>query len=367
MAAPKTTTWQLDEHTRAKHAILRRYLDAWMPILSLGGFPRIVFIDGFAGPGIYADGTEGSPIIALRAYLLQAATIPSQVDFHFIEKDEERAALLRQTIEELLAQAGPHPKLTYQVHSGSSFNEAYLSIVRFNCSPRTPVFAFIDPFGWTGIPMSTIASIMRSTQSSEVLINFMFEEINRFLAHPDQVENFDDLFGGPEWRDIVKLSGRERRERIRDLYAAKLRDVAGARYVRYFEMRNERSHTDYYLFFATKSLRGLQKMKEAMWKADPAGGYTFSDATVPDQLVMFGPEVALQRLESDLVNRFGGQSARVEDIEEFVVAETAFREAHYKGVLRELERSGKLEVINPKQGRRRGTFPAGTSVRFPTP
>lgn len=45
MAAPKTTTWNLDPHTRAKHEILRRYLEAWTPILSLGGFPTIAYVE----------------------------------------------------------------------------------------------------------------------------------------------------------------------------------------------------------------------------------------------------------------------------------------------------------------------------------
>ena len=28
------TVWQIEEHTKAKHEILRRYLSAWFPILA---------------------------------------------------------------------------------------------------------------------------------------------------------------------------------------------------------------------------------------------------------------------------------------------------------------------------------------------
>ena len=34
MSAPKTILWAMDDHTRAKHEILRRYLDAWLPIMT---------------------------------------------------------------------------------------------------------------------------------------------------------------------------------------------------------------------------------------------------------------------------------------------------------------------------------------------
>lgn len=58
--APDSTQWRLEPHTAAKHEILRRYMNAWFPILgSYHG--RVVFLDGFAGPGIYADGEPGSP------------------------------------------------------------------------------------------------------------------------------------------------------------------------------------------------------------------------------------------------------------------------------------------------------------------
>ena len=65
MSPVDTTIWDLDDHTRAKHEILRYYLGGWFPILARAS-GRIIYLDGFAGPGIYSNGEEGSPIIALR-------------------------------------------------------------------------------------------------------------------------------------------------------------------------------------------------------------------------------------------------------------------------------------------------------------
>ena len=53
-------------------------------------------------------------------------------------------------------------------------------------------------------------------------------------------------------------------------------------------MQNNSGMTDYYLFYGTKKLKGIQKMKEAMWKVDKTGEFIFSDATDPNQMVMFG-------------------------------------------------------------------------------
>ena len=86
--------WPLEAHTRAKHELLRRYLAAWFPVLTNRGFNRrVLFLDGFAGPGIYANGEPGSPIIALDT-LVNHKHFPnlahSEFDFHFVEPDRER-------------------------------------------------------------------------------------------------------------------------------------------------------------------------------------------------------------------------------------------------------------------------------------
>ncbi|MFV2045518.1 MAG: three-Cys-motif partner protein TcmP, partial [Anaerolineales bacterium] len=65
---PDSTLWALEPHTTGKHKVLRGYLDAWFPILGTWS-GRILFIDGFAGPGEYRGGEQGSPQIALDALL----------------------------------------------------------------------------------------------------------------------------------------------------------------------------------------------------------------------------------------------------------------------------------------------------------
>jgi hypothetical protein len=121
-------------------------------------------------------------------------------------------------------------------------------------------------------------------------------------------------------------------------------------------MSNARDVTDYYLFCATNELLGLTKMKAAMWKADESGEFRFSDATDPNQLVLFENAPSFPTLQARIVARFAGKQVSVGDVEQFVVVETAFRESHYKGILKALEKDGGLKVLNPGAGRRAGTF-----------
>jgi hypothetical protein len=220
---------------------------------------------------------------------------------------------------------------------------------------RPPTFVFIDPFGFK-IPFSYVAEVLRA-QSCEVLITFMFEEINRFLAQDQQPDNFDDLFGCRDWREAINIKlPSERVKFLHDLYQRQLMQAAGANFVRSFAMRNERNAMDYFLFFATNNELGLRKMKEAMWRIDESGTYTFSDATDPDQSVLFSAEPDRQTLTRLIVDKFAGVETTPNEIERFVVRHTPFRETHYKKVLQALEEADKIVPVNPPAKRRCGTY-----------
>jgi three-Cys-motif partner protein len=355
MAAPKTVIWDLEPHTRAKHAILRRYLDAWLPILSQGRFPKILYIDGFAGPGVYSQGEDGSPIIALKAALAGRIPPETQLRFFFVEKERARAESLQQLVEALKLPRNYRVKL----EPGITFEEGFGRLLQLLDGKLPPTFAFIDPFGWA-VPFEIVKTIL-AAPNCEVLVNFMYEEINRFLAHPveEQQANFDRFFGTPDWRECNAIKEPRARARfLHDLYMRQLKNVAGARYVRSFQMRNDRDVIDYYLFYATNSLRGLSKMKDAMWKVDESGEFRFSDATDPSQLVMFEKEPPTERVRAVVAEHFAGKNVTVAQVKEWVVGETAFREAHVKGALKALEMGDPpgLQVFGAPPSRRRGTY-----------
>jgi hypothetical protein len=132
-------------------------------------------------------------------------------------------------------------------------------------------------------------------------------------------------------------------------------------------MINRGNRTDYFLFFGTKSLKGLMRMKEAMWKVDSASGLQFSDATDPDQTLVFTSEPDFGAVKALLVRQFKGKVARIEEIEEYVVVHSPYRETHYKKqVLKPMEQSEprQLVVREASAGRKKGQFPAGTKVEF---
>ena len=71
-----------------KHEILRQYV---VPFASKVGTNatdrRVVYLDGYAGPGCYKDGTPGSPALVLQFAAKIAAS--RTLDCYFVERNRE--------------------------------------------------------------------------------------------------------------------------------------------------------------------------------------------------------------------------------------------------------------------------------------
>lgn len=353
---PDAVIWELKPHTRAKHDILRRYLQAWFAIMGQTN-DRIVYIDGFAGPGEYSKGEEGSPLITLHTVLDHRAELNGEIVLIFIESNPARAAHL-----ETLLEAIPLPDNIKVGCFCTTFAEKVSEIlndVDDAGKVLAPTFAFIDPFGPAGWPFSVVHRIL-SYPSCEVLVNFTYESINRWIKHPKLENTFNELFGTDRWRGIRDCNTpQERLEFLNSLYREQLEQQAGAKYVRSFEMIDEGNHTEYFLFYATKHPTGLSRMKAAMWKVDPSGAMQFSDRTDLSQTILFGTDPDLTLLRAAIVEWLTGKRRTIGAFEKFVLTETAFRETHGRTVLVALEKEGILKIIKSPRKRVR-TYPPGT-------
>jgi three-Cys-motif partner protein len=362
VTTPEKTIWPIEPHTAAKHKILRKYLDAWYPILTTYN-QRIVYVDGFSGPGLYTGGEPGSPIIALEAAITHRAKLKGELVFFFIEESHDRANHLEGEIAKLTIPK--HFRVNVERGEFAAKLTEALDGLDKDRSQIAPTFVLIDPFGFSGIP-STLIQRLLSKAKCEVLITFMVDSMNRWLEHPEEgvKAHIVEAFGTRNALAIAENAA-GRTAALRDLYRKQLEKAA--KFVRYFELCNHNNRVVYYLFFATNNPLGHLKMKEAMWTVDPLGDFTFSDSTDPNQHVLFSsPSVA--PLAANLVATFRGSGQiPVKRIESHVWDKTAYLRKHMGEVLTSLENAGGLRVAEVKtdgKKRRAGTYPNEALVTF---
>ena len=362
MTAPQETVWSIEPHTAAKHELLKHYLNAWFPILA-SRERRIMFLDGFAGPGIYSDGSPGSPVIALRTLLDHRSFgqyEQCEFVFHFIEKDPTRRDRLR--IE--LRQFDPLPSnVRVAAHLGE-FQDVVEELSNSLTSRNrrlAPTLAFIDPFGVSGVPMELISRFLDSPKC-ELFLILMVNHLNRFLGAEHMRSGRDSLFGTGDFSDVEAADGGERIPLLVDLYRRQLRDVANFTYTQGFEMRRASEAVAYYVVYATRSITGVEKFKEAMWKVDPSTGTSFSDRNWNQGSLLTGSNVELSQLEQKLEREFGGMIVPIERLDEFTILDTPYRKPHLRTALRSMKSHSKIRITKPDGAR--GQFPEGTQIHF---
>jgi len=362
---PRSTLWAAEEHTLAKHRILRGYLDAWIPILGRQ-VGRLVLVDGFAGPGRYSTGEDGSPLVMLKAFLEHELRpqIDAQLEYVLIEKDLDRFEHLGREVSALF-ESEPHGRplnVNVQIVRGEFADVLPGVLTSLGGTARAAMFVFVDPFGYAENPLDVTSRIL-ALPKCEVLVYVPLPFIARFLDDPAVAPAFTLVFGDERWREAVGSA--DRVSALRRLFASALCEHAA--HVRSFEMADSSGSHGYDLFFGSQSDIGLGRMKAAMWHADPGSGLRFRDPAVSGQQVLFAPAPDLSVLKRLLIDEFGRAPFSIAAAERFVLLETPFlHDAHLKKLtLGPAERAGELEVMTPRA--RRCTYPPGTLMRFRPP
>jgi three-Cys-motif partner protein len=341
--------WPAEPHTKAKHAILIGYLKAWAPILShqakkVGATGRrIRFIDAFAGPGVYEGGEDGSPVLAVRAVLDHPLSFPLPIHCLFIEEDKRRFDQLQSVLalhKDAIAESS-NISLEPPVHGDCTIilNEL-LDQHEANHTRFGPALVFLDQTGYSSVPISLIARIMKQPQC-EVFAYLNYKEMNRFLSDPAKDAARTKAFGTPGWERARDLVDDAQYQFLLRLYRRCLHECGHARYVWDFAMADESGRPLYWLFFCTNNDRGLEVMKKAMWGADPTGTFRFSDDQDPSQLLLL-EDFHEKWLGDHLLQQFGGRRVTVGKVRLHVLTQTPCYK--YAKVLQAMQRDKKLKL-----------------------
>ena len=336
-----SVVWPAAPHTLAKHSVYRQYLSKWMPIMIHSWKGNVTYAEGYAGPGVYAGGEPGSPVIALETLIHDPDLRVKARDlrFLFVERDKRRVERLR---ERLAVAARPvalqdlsRYGIDLAVEAGNCDPTLIETLSKHNAWGR-PMLVVLDTYG-TGVNLDIVRRIA-GNPSSEVIITF---EPQYFVRHTE-VAYGDAVFGDPEWRRVAELPSDTKAEWIARRYRKVLHD-AGFPFVLTFELADGKGHS-LFLVFGTTHVRGLQKMKEAMWEVDPVQGIKYRDPADPDQqLLDVELEPHTEPLRRELhrhLRQAPGHTASVGDLRRFALYQTVYKESQVKPVLDQLVEQG---------------------------
>lgn len=381
----KTFFNNLQDHSAAKIEVLNQYYIPWLRKINMGPFNmnRCLVIDGFAGPGIYEDGSQGSPIKLIEGAIdfcvqcEQNSWKSPSINIILIEGDKKNFDTLQKNIQNLyLTETDENGVLILKDHPTVRiiiYNDAFQNVFRTLLDDikigqtLIPSFSFVDPFGFSHTPFELFEEYLKN-EKSELLFNFMFEEINRFIMsdkHSKLVETYQKLFGIDNIEElrteIGSARGNERKQIVVDYYSRRLLTDTEAKHVLNFEFRKN-GRAKMFLIYATKNIHGLALMKTVMWKIDDTGTFLFDDRLQANQINFeFVAEMQKEEMQKDLSiiihSNFKGQkNVMLDTLERFVLTKTIYPLTNYfKPALKLLEKAG-LITVHRKTGAKKGSF-----------
>ena len=349
--------WEYSEHTRAKHEILSRYLGAWYRILGKSRAPRLVIFDGFAGRAEYTSGESGSPVLIYEAAVRAVGDgVAQQIEILCSEANSSNFASLQTVTARLPECAGVKLRTREE-----EFAPAATRVAQWLADQRgtIPTFLFVDPFGFTGVPLDVIKALM-SVPHVEVLLTFMARDMSRFLTLDTVEEALNEFFGGDAWRACVDPDEEARTECLLLRYQEIVRpDIAlYATPFRVFE--DQRQTPLYYLVHLTNHPLGMRRMKEAMIAQSEE--MTFWPITVRprEQLALDVREgKPWPSLQKQLLDEYAGRSLSFEELLNEDYPNGVWVEPQYRAAILDLE---KTEAVTVEVVRGR-TTPSGQAPR----
>lgn len=259
--------------SKIKDRILAKYLTPYIRKTSRLRLP-IIIVDGFAGPGMFRDGSKGSPVIICEKGAQEGKRCSNKVIGLFIDKEPKYC-------ESLKAELQPYIESKLAFVSCNEFEKAINDIIDIlgNCT----AFFYLDPFGIQGIEIDSLEKVFQrvAIASTEVLVNFSYTSFARHsgnwffedeegdiarkvkAAKKDMVNR---VMGGDYWIDIVtdcNLSKFEREEKVLEMYANRYRKHF--KYVGHCPVREkDKNIAKYHLIFGTGHFHGLDLMSTIM-------------------------------------------------------------------------------------------------------
>jgi three-Cys-motif partner protein len=361
---------ETEEQSVVKAAIVAKYFWAWAKII-MSRAGQIAYIDLFAGPGRYADGTKSTPLLILEQAIADQAMCQKLVTI-FNDKEPEHARSLQTAIASLpgIDQLAFAPII--------STEEVGQEIVaQLERTRLIPSLFFVDPWGYKGLSLRLINASVRNW-GCDCIFFFNYNRISMGLTNPLVNEHMDALFGAQRAAQLrprlADLSPQERELTIIEELSAALCDMDGYRYVLPFRFRDAReTRTSHHLIFVSKHFRGYDLMKGIMARESSShergvSSFEYNAATERQPLLfkLAQPVDQLDRLEMMLLEDFAGHRLTMRQIYEAHSVGLPYIAANYKAALLSLEAKGAIEVplIPGRRKRRAGTFGDGVEVRF---
>ncbi|MFA5086894.1 MAG: three-Cys-motif partner protein TcmP [Candidatus Paceibacterota bacterium] len=351
-------TWEYEKQTKMKHNVFNYYFPIWLKILSSRpSIKELTYVDGFGGigayhskedikGGIYLSENFGSPIFSISAVDKIEKEKNTKVNVVIIDKLKENL----ENIKKILI----HNKLSIKncLSIEGDFDVEVNKYLDSIDGKIMPTLYFIDPFGISGIKLKTLRRMMKN-QYTEILLNFMYNSLQRWIDHPNPKVNkiYDEYFDGDQWRSCKGKHLKEKEEKLVSIFRSKCKDFSG--FVYPFKIKfPKKNQTYYYLFHLSDSSLACSLMKDSFAKFNNGKSEYEGEIIQSSLLVPLEKKEKKEKFQEKLKNIYKGRKTKYHQIIDNFIDETDLLQSEIKIILSKMEKE-KLIKVDPGDHRKR--------------
>ena len=365
------------EQSQIKARIVSKYFSAWASIIlaTQKRYPqhpqRMAYIDLFAGPGRYDDQSKSTPLLVLET-ILSNPDLANRMVTLFNDKDAANIESLKKAIGEV-------PSIEKLKYAPGFYNEEVGDEIAkmFNSKSIVPTFFFVDPWGYKGLSLNLVSSIIKDW-GCDCIFFFNYNRVNMGVNNDAIKQHMASLFGDERLNRLRSqlpdtLTADEREAIVVQELCEALRQN-GSGFVLPFRFKNDSgARTSHHLIFLSKNFRGYEIMKEIMAKesSDTRDGVASFEYNPRDMHYKQGTifdllSRPLEDLQGMLMEQYKGRTIDFLELFEEHSVDRPYVKKNYKEVLRTMLDASLISAVNPKNNKppRKGSFSDEMRITF---
>ena len=377
---PNDSPPKLEEHTKAKLDVLRRYLRAYFDKLGVIPFRdqfRLDLVDGFAGGGTYRDGdsiVSGTPLVMLeesadaeeRLNRNRAKPLRFDCKFHFVDVNPDHTNHLRRVLAERGYRVDDEKILVRNAGFEDVADVIIADVLRRQPRSGRAIF-LLDQTGFSQVELALVARIFSRLPRAEVILTFASDALRNHLSDRPQLINAVAPLEltRPQIQDLIQLKdGDGERALAQRVLRNHIRTTTAATYDTPFFIRPKRSRRALWFLHLSRHPTARDVMIECHWNSfntfehygsggfDMLGWDALNTGTVP---LFHFKEIDADQMRKDLLDSMPSelhalaseQPITADTMRHMLANRTAARFSDLDKTVLDLAREREFDILGP--------------------
>lgn len=346
MAKKHSTANHLDPHSRAKAELIRHYVGVYLNILERApGVREVHILDLLCGEGRYGDGNKGTALqivetvrehhFANNGSKNRVRVVLNDLGQSDVEPDRTKIERVREACASEVAPLPTH--VTVEFLCSDAVHVAIQELRNHPPRPDLRRLFVIDPTGYSQFRIEHVVRLM-ATPGAEALLFVPVPHMYRFKGSASEGSVLDQLLTllWPEGPPTGRFAS------FRDDLIQRIGDLSGPSVYTTSIWITKTRNQEHLLLHFTRSLRGLEKMVDELWRIDPTLGKGFR--TGSDQVDLFS---VASDFSDDLIRYVLTPAGRSNEEVAVFTFTRQYKGKHASEVLTPLLKNGRIRRVSP--------------------